>query len=106
MQYLLVVIAVLSVFALVHGYAVKRFQSRSDVRRTTYDVSSMALPMFGMGGKPKQQASIKVDGKTIVPSTTPCNLRKELQANNVGAYADAMLVRVRAFTHLHCEIVA
>lgn len=45
---------------------------------------SIARPMFG-GGKSKAAASITVNGKTIVASATPCNLRKELMANGVGA---------------------
>lgn len=45
----------------------------------------VALGLFG-GGKSKQSAVIKVDGKTIEASTTPCNLRKELQANGIGAW--------------------
>ena len=52
---------------------------RNDVR-TRRSVASM---MFG-GGAKKAGATIKVEGKTIVASATPCNLRKELIANGVG----------------------
>jgi len=40
--------------------------------------------MFGGAKKSSAGATIKVDGKTIVASATPCNLRKELIANGVG----------------------
>lgn len=46
--------------------------------------TGIALGLFG-GGK-KQTAVIKVDGKTIEASATPCNLRRELQANGIGAF--------------------
>jgi hypothetical protein len=53
---------------------------RNDVR-TRRSVASM---MFGGGAKKSAGATIKVEGKTIVASATPCNLRKELIANGVG----------------------
>lgn len=49
--------------------------------------------MFGGGGAKKSGAVIKVEGKTIVAASTPCNLRKELQANNIG----------ESHSHLHNE---
>ena len=42
--------------------------------------------MFGMGAKKVGSVTIKADGKTIIPSTVPCNLRKELMANGVDVY--------------------
>ena len=85
MQSLLFVALVVLVCALegVQSFVVRGFLP---AKRQT-----MARPMFGGGSKSKAAASIKVDGKTIVASATPCNLRKELMANGVGASLPRLL---------------
>ena len=42
--------------------------------------------MFGGGGSKAKAVTIKVEGKTITPATSPCNLRKELISAGVGTY--------------------